>query len=318
MTRRARAAGGTCHAHCGVVAIHRSSCQEKRWSTNRRSTKRRSSSDSARSGRLRKRVVAWRWRTGRTRTTGTIRITRVVPPPDGCALRSSRSARNRRSRRTAASRPCSLAPGTRPAGLTQRSLIADAAARLCDPASSRRIAIRESPNDAGPTRRTCGARGRRVHHTPLRRRGMIAHFSGSRSSASNFRQASREPVEPNAVHRGDHQAPAFHHDRRSRTLGRNDFRSGIVRLEAMRAVVHASNDARSRAGVNAVVARNALHRPRDVADPSSGEASPNVVCRQACPSALVSASPEMPSAMRDSRSSEIRSAKWQRPARPIP
>jgi len=148
MTRRARAAGGTCHAHCGVVAIHRSSCQEKRWSTNRRSTKRRSSSDSARSGRLRKRVVAWRWRTGRTRTTGTIRITRVVPPPDGCALRSSRSARNRRSRRTAASRPCSLAPGTRPAGLTQRSLIADAAARLCDPASSRRIAIRESPNDA--------------------------------------------------------------------------------------------------------------------------------------------------------------------------
>ena len=48
----------------------------------------------------------------------------------------------------------------------------------------------------------------------------------------------REPVEPNAVHRGDHQAPAFHHDRRSWTLGRHDLWPGIVRLEAMRAVGH--------------------------------------------------------------------------------
>ena len=36
----------------------------------------------------------------------------------------------------------------------------------------------------------------------------------------------RELVEPNAVHRADHQAPALDHDRRSRALGRDESGAG--------------------------------------------------------------------------------------------
>ena len=48
----------------------------------------------------------------------------------------------------------------------------------------------------------------------------------------------REVVEPNAIHRGDHQAPAFNHNRRSWRLRGHHFGAGIVRLEAVRAVGH--------------------------------------------------------------------------------
>jgi hypothetical protein len=48
----------------------------------------------------------------------------------------------------------------------------------------------------------------------------------------------REPVEPNVVHRGDHEAPALDHDRRSWTFARDVVRPGVVGLEAMLAVRH--------------------------------------------------------------------------------